>query len=293
MSNSSFNSAFFSSIATTDYPVVFATPGFLQGDFFNYTEPASAGYILPDIEDLVAKTQQQVLLNASQFERLEKSDCVDAYANEIITKRRSVIVISNDRPFPENGSVLLAAWARTGQQVSSSYAWLCTLPDSPYAIPGLPNTYSYFRGNTCPVQIDRNRLDIDNWRPTNISADYCMSELVQEECGFYANLAILWTVFACNIVKLIIMAYMIVSSIIDKPLMTIGDAVVSFIMDPDMTTVNTGIQTKAKMVKLSRKKKVPVDKRWQVADAGQWKVKGRSRRWFNAASKTRWSFTMF
>lgn len=272
--------------------MIFANPGFLQGDFFNYTESAAASYRLPDMEDLLVKTQQQVLLNASQFERLENSDCVDAYASDIITKRRSVIVISNDRPFPENGSVLLASAARTGKQISSSYAWLCPLPDRPYVIPGLSNTYSYFPEDTCPVQIDRNRLDIDNWRPTNISADYCMSELVQEECGFYANLAILWAVFACNIVKLIIMAYMIVSSVIDKPLMTIGDAVVSFIVDPDMTTANTGIQTKAKIVKLSKKKKVPVHERWQVADAGQWKVKARSRRWLNAASKTRWSLTM-
>ncbi|KIV94260.1 hypothetical protein PV10_02043 [Exophiala mesophila] len=288
-----FNSAFFSSIATTDYTVTFATPGFLEGDFFNYTRPAGASFRVPDLQDLVAETQQQVLVNASQFERLENADCVDAYASELITKRRSVIVISDQPPSPGNGSVLLAAGANTGQRSSSSYAWICPLPDSPYVIPGVSNTYTYPRGDNCPSQIDGNRLDIENWRPSNISADYCMSQLIEEKCGFYANLAILWTVFACNVVKLIIMAYIIVSSVIDKPLMTIGDAVASFIVDPDVATVNTGIQTKAKMVKLSRKKKVSVDKRWQVAEAGQWKVGPRRKRWLNAASKTRWSFTVF
>lgn len=239
------------------------------------------------LADSAIALQQQYLVNASQFERLENAECVNAYAKDLITSRRSVIVVSNDRPaLPSNGSIILLMYGSTGSRTSLLYPWICPVPVDSNPLIGQPQTYNYMNQELCNVQVEEKTLDIINWHPSDISAEYCMSEKVQEQCGFYANIAIIWTVFACNVVKLVIMAYIVFSPVIDHPLMTIGDSVASFIVNPDVTTSDIGVVSKATMKKLKKKD-------WRVLPTQQWGLTRRKSRWFNAASKRRWFVTIF
>ena len=73
------------------------------------------------------------------------------------------------------------------------------------------------------------------WQVNNFDVDYCMSERIQESCGFSINLAAMLVVILCNLGKVIAMAYISFGNL-EEPLITIGDAVSSFLENPDRTT---------------------------------------------------------
>jgi hypothetical protein len=100
------------------------------------------------------------------------------------------------------------------------------------------------------------------WNPDYFTAEYCLSERVVGTCGFTVNLFIILVVVICNIGKLSGMLYVAFGAFQD-PLITIGDAVSTFLENPDRTTKSMCITTK---------------KVW----------KPMKQRWLNAASKSRW-----
>ncbi|KEF58819.1 uncharacterized protein A1O9_03662 [Exophiala aquamarina CBS 119918] len=283
-----FNSSFFSSIASMDYHVIFATPGFLEGDRFNYTTADMFSWAMPSDTD-IARVQQQVLQNSSRFERLENAQCIKTYAKDIITDRRSVIVITSDVPAPENGSVFLATESFTASPDTEAYPWIC--PISAYATPGAPQTYSYAYNGRCSTQVAKGEIDPANWRPTNITAEFCLSEKVPEQCGFYANVAIIWIVVACNIVKVLIMGYIVLSHGLEKPLLTIGDSISALITRPDPMTEDLGPTTIYAVKVLGRSKRSNPTKAWRADKSSSWQPSSRLR-WFHAVSIWRWSLTI-
>lgn len=271
-----------------DYYVIFATPGFLEGDRFNYTVPSAFIYV-ESLESEISRVQAQVLTNSSKFERLENAKCIQSYAKDMITDRRSVIVITSDVPAPENGSVLLAMQSYTAQPEREAYPWICPTPSS--GTPGLPQTYTYGSTGSCSRQVAKGAIDPQNWTPTNITADFCLSEKVEEQCGFYANVAIIWTVVVCNIMKLLIMGYIVFSHDLEKPLLTIGDSVASLITDPDPMTENLGPITMHAVKAIDRHKKSDPTKIWSSDRSPPWQPSSRLR-WFHAVSLQRWCFTI-
>lgn len=290
---SRFNSSFFASIASMNYSVVFATPGFLEGDSFNYTDFRDS-YIQSGkpLESQIAQVQEQVVTNPSQFERLENAECIQKYATDLITDRRSVIVITNDVPVPYRGSVLTAVAGVTATPDISGYDWICPPSYSLITVDGVTQT---IRANNylgeCSQQIAEGKIDRENWTPTNITAEYCLSQKVEEQCGFHANLAIIWTVVVCNMVKLLIMVYIACSRGLETPLLTIGDSVASFMTNPDPTTANLGPITIRAVKALGRDKTSDRSKVWSSDRSSGWQPSSRLR-WFHAVSVQRWCFTI-
>jgi hypothetical protein len=271
-----------------NYYVIFATPGFLEGDRFNYTIPSSPFYIESPAKE-IERVQERMLTNSSQFERLDNAKCIQTYAKDMITDRRSVIVITSDVPAPENGSVLLAMESYTAQPQSEAYPWICPMPFS--GTPGLPQTYTYRSTDLCSRQVSKGAINPQSWAPTNITAEFCLSEKVEEQCGFYANVAIIWTVVVCNIVKLSIMGYIVFSHDLEKPLLTIGDSVESLITEPDPMTENLGPITMHAVKAIDRHKKSDPTKIWSSDRSPPWQPSSRLR-WFHAVSFQRWCFTI-
>ncbi len=75
----------------------------------------------------------------------------------------------------------------------------------------------------------------EQWQVNNFDVDYCMSEKVPESCGFSMNLAVMLIFIVCNLGKLFAMAYIAFGNL-DEPLITIGDALSSFLENPVRTT---------------------------------------------------------
>jgi hypothetical protein len=93
-----YNSAFFSSIATNDYYIVYAAENFTQGAAFNTTGLVYQGYLLqdnPTLDHFIGRVQN----DANGWERLAPSECISAYATDFVSGRRTVVVVSNATHF--------------------------------------------------------------------------------------------------------------------------------------------------------------------------------------------------
>jgi hypothetical protein len=137
------------------------------------------------------------------------------------------------------------------------------------------SSYSY-----CFQVISAVIANAQNWKPDDFSAQYCLSEKVPGTCGFNMNLIIILIVVICNAGKLSGMLYVAFGSLED-PLITIGDAVSSFLTSPDHTTRDMCLVSRKDVVKVSHlggMEKFHAPKYWRPV----------RQRWFNAASKTRW-----
>jgi hypothetical protein len=89
-----------------------------------------------------------------------------------------------------------------------------------------------------------------NWKPDNFSAQNCLSERVPGTCGLNMNLIIILVVVICNVGKLAGMLYVAFGSLED-PLITMGDAVSSFLASPDNTTRDMCLVNRKDIVKTS------------------------------------------
>ena len=90
-----FNSVFFTSIATHNYNVVFVTPNFTQGAPFSTASGRNTGAFQPPIWKENLTTVQQ-LVQDNRFERLENAECINAYAVDLQTSRRTLVVVSSN-----------------------------------------------------------------------------------------------------------------------------------------------------------------------------------------------------
>ena len=94
-----YNSAFFSSLATNDYNIVYATEDFVTGAPFQNTNAIGGGWQPPGYN--VTPVQEQI----ASYERLENAACIEAYAKDFITDRRTLVIIASNSS-TEGGSLL-------------------------------------------------------------------------------------------------------------------------------------------------------------------------------------------
>lgn len=76
---------------------------------------------------------------------------------------------------------------------------------------------------------------LDSWKPIGREIEYCLSEPIPERCACTANVPIIAVVLVCNFIKLVAM-YIVATRLHDSPLITIGDAIESFLDSPEPST---------------------------------------------------------
>lgn len=311
-----FNSAFFTSLVTNDYNVVFATEGFVAGEPFSPVSndsselfPLSHRYN-EHLDGTLPAVQRSVQDGA--YQRLEPQDCIAAYANDLNTNRRTLVVISNNASDHGGGSFLGGTFRQYDVLISGEdydpYQWMCSERDL------IPLGYdpSSFDEPTCLERVKRLQQEPAIWTPSGFNVEYCLSEQVPEQCGFYINFVIVGIVLACNAAKIIIMSFVAFSKVIDQPLRTVGDAVESFVLAPDTSTQAMCIVTRQYMKRTARRKPAankscedcyvdePMMARqqqtdelydtWHPKELQVWQVPS-IQRWYRAVSRTRWIFT--
>ena len=94
-----YNSAFFSSLATNDYNIVYATEDFVTGAPFNNPSAIGGAWLPPGYN--VTPVQEQI----ASYERLDNAACIEAYAKDFITDRRTLVIIASNSS-TEGGSLL-------------------------------------------------------------------------------------------------------------------------------------------------------------------------------------------
>ena len=302
-----FNSVFFISIATYDYNVIFATPNFTTGADFSTANGRNTVYFQPpSFKENLTNVQHSVVQR--EWERLENVDCIRAYANDLITDRRHVVVVSSNASIRDTGSVIgsqnqeyvLPERWYTLAEGYNPYTWICSDRDLQVLHPPPHKTHDGY-GPLCYSYAQRLTKVPDEWSPSEFRADYCLSEQVPGSCAANVNIAIIWIIVVCNIIKLVVMTYLASSKVLTQPLVTIGDAITSFVTKPDPTTIGMCLISRRDMSNYTdyinlqihnndlHPRPLPL-KPWFPEEPQKWIPK--DLRWSNAASKKRWTWAI-
>jgi hypothetical protein len=181
--------------------------------------------------------------NIGSLKKLDLATCNRTYSDELTTANRNLLVVIDPQPGTYNASNSLV-------EVTDTDWNGCRQPV------------------TCPAYV---LLSLPE-------TQYCLSEAVDEQCKLFFNLPLTIAVIACNFLKLISM--ILVARISRAPtLVTIGDAVASFLDEPDTTTAGMCMLGKAQIRKRWRREGPVAPAMWT-----------RERKcWYQAASVARWS----
>lgn len=182
----------------------------------------------------------------AQWEFLSASDCIQAYAVDFLSNRGDLIVVINSST-SDTGIVVKGAAPMSGLELelwgsvsSSPYDWICSgLADGP--------------GSQVLCEESWNTIDPANWILDPVTFDYhadivetpldddfiqvryCLSETLPSRCQLQFNLPLLIIVIIFNAGKVVCIA-VVATRMKDHPLVTVGDAIASFVKKPDPQT---------------------------------------------------------
>lgn len=130
----------------------------------------------------------------------------------------------------------------------------------------------------------------DQWQPYNYNVDYCLSEVVLQNCSYSGNLPIVVVVIICNFIKMICM-FVTAFRLGPGGLITIGDALASFLTHPDSTTKGRCLLSRDEAAKeISRQRFYP-DRSKPLPPVPKI-ARIQRQKWASAASWARWVFTI-
>jgi hypothetical protein len=203
------------------------------------------------------------------LKRMSPDECLSAYGTMIQSSWRSLLVVTkNDpnyaRPTEEDYYNLSPPINNTnlyqisGFDAPTSLAlwqqpldWICSgLPEDNSEARGLPciNRLGEIKTASKPWALSSGYINGPDgssaqWPPRNTHqwpVDYCLSDPAPTRCQLHFSLVIAVIVTVLNIVKAALMFYVAYSTK-ESPLMTMGDAVASFLDDKDDTTNDMGM----------------------------------------------------
>ncbi len=255
-----YNSAVFSSLCSRGVDVYLVSSEFLDGAPFD-----------PKWENLQAYQKNQ-----RSLVRLENKACSKAFTAPMISSTSALLLISD---YSNSSDSLIGYGYRDprlifGDPSHVSYGWTRSY--------GLSENIKVSETSKDHETLSLNIVEpVDGseylYRTTESRIQYCLTKPDEEHCRLQFSLAIMIIVITCNLLKTICMS--IIAWKQDRePLVTLGDAVASFLDRPDMTTKGNCIVGKTRF---------KGSKSWDFFQS-RW---GRKRlRWFRAASSRRWLF---
>jgi hypothetical protein len=166
------------------------------------------------------------LLQRSDLSNLTSQQCLDAYSRPYISQRRNLIVVTTNitaEPLVSFGRLALPI---TNE---SQYQWICK---STFEVARHP-TYTAADCTRDIASIDGRDWQVERYDQGQVL--YCLSEDVEERCRLRWSFLLTIAVIACNFVKICVLTYTWYT-ISEDPILTMGDAVASFLETPDETT---------------------------------------------------------
>lgn len=289
-----YNSAIFKTLEANDYYMIVANTDFLQGDAFAawYNE-SSTNYQIQDMYDFspdgpngqwstyqyVRDVQLQfanasAYANDSSVHNLTNSECMTVYGTSYVSNYRNVLAITSAKGNQTNNTLF---YYEVNNVIGSglAYGWICEDSwDRPYGV------------MTC--DIGRAKRDSMNWSIHGRRIEYCLAQVAAPHCKLQFSTQILTTVIVMNACKAICM-FLTLWRQKDATLVTVGDAMSSFLDCPDELTRGRCLMSKVDVGK------GPL----------RWRLRGNEdkpnteplpityhaplrRRWFSAASANRW-----
>lgn len=235
-----YNSAVFSTLSTHPYTAAVVSHDFLTHAPFS--DMASSAYInnsdnaarqlitsvaLVDVQRLTALRD-----NRSTLQNLSNDACLKAYRRELVPDRIDVLAVSS-------------ATKSTTDDWNSSLSLLSYWPDNV-----LTSTRENRLGGWSPYQWTctetlpyRCSSPTRNWTVLDSPIDYCLSQHTEPSCKLQLSLMIMIIVTFCNFAKILCMSFTIWKPS-STPLLTLGDAIASFLDQPDPNTAKNSLAYK-------------------------------------------------
>lgn len=215
--------------------------------------------------DLMNNYYDNIQKSASEWERLDNAECINAYSNLFLTSRRNVVLVSSSI----NSTITMDTWNSVLDYGSTDYKhsldgnwWMCSM--------GGQDGGNLFCN---PRSLLANA---NNWKVFDYPIEYCLSEPKETMCSVQFSLTIMWVVIAFNALKVAAMVWILVCFDAEKLLASVGDAAASFLNHDDLTTLGMCLADKKGIRSFwqSRGQPRPFNlnrRRWGTAvSAGRW-----------------------
>ncbi|KAE8449001.1 hypothetical protein EG329_008589 [Mollisiaceae sp. DMI_Dod_QoI] len=251
----------YNSVVFTSMPSIAYLYAIVDEDFLDTAKPINLSpndLEFPDVAVMYESLRQQA--TNGTMKRYEAVDCMTAFATTFVNRYSEVLLVTNSTD--TDSDVHDQVWIDTSQ---IPYAWICgdSYSSQPYLDKSAICTLATAIAN------------VSRWELTGRPINYCMVNEVSLECKLNFSLPSMMVVIIANIFKISIMS-IIAFTHRTNPLATIGDALSSFLQEPDPATRNMCLVTNSSFK----------SKDWTSQHPGLWQPK--RRRWFEAASIGRW-----
>ena len=238
-----------------------ATPGKEYGDIGYQTDSHNIRLFTSMLEGYNASTPS--------YEGLAPSQCAKFYNTDIVSQRRNLFLITNHTSTATFNNTLLKTFIVRGDEDSPNTRVCLDSLRRPSGCDTSELTSRVVNGHPWLVTLSREEV---------VKVIGCKSEITNEKCKVQFSLGIMIAVICCNLVKACAMIMTIVRSR-ETTLVTLGDAIDSFLRIPDPTTEGICFADRRFIGREWR--------RGRRTGPRQWKQKG-VQRWWTSVSKTRW-----
>ena len=225
-----YNSAVFTTLSAREFVSLIVTQDFFTTDLaaevarsrpVNHTLTAVGNVPLSDLAFL-----ENLRDEVSSYETLSTFECIKQYGVDYVSKRANLVLVSSNRQSDQ--SILRVAKVQTPRSELTTtwpylpYWWICGID----------------KDNVRPhSQCNLKSVTKKPWEPFGFPVEHCLSQRIEEHCTLQFSIGIMVIVVLCNVTKMIVMSY-IAWEKPEAPLVTIGDALASFLDEPDIHTEN-------------------------------------------------------
>ena len=288
-----YNSAVYTSLAANDFLVTVVTKDhFEPGAYSNITDALISnsyraynwsGFRLSEFRtgpydsQLFSSVLDGYDTSTQSYEDHTPSECTKLYNTDFVSDHRNLFLITKHSSNTTHNNTLLDIINVRSEGFSPS-SWMCA-----YHLAGVRRLYlqASFKCNPSVLTSNVGRglpwlVELPTGREVEISG--CKSERTTEKCKVQFSLEIMIVVICCNLVKAICMVTAVIRSQ-EPTLVTLGDAMDSFLRIPDPTTRGICFADREFMKREWRRG-------WRTRPR-QWKQQG-VQRWWTSASKRRW-----
>ncbi|ORY11343.1 hypothetical protein BCR34DRAFT_327939 [Clohesyomyces aquaticus] len=193
------------------------------------------------------------------LERLETSECIGAYSQVFQSTHGNVYLV----PADDSANVPDLKWdipsieRTTGCGAQVGNEWIVGQYVGDCRNQGYNNYLSRLQANT------------SDWGPFGAKIDHCFSEPTREHCKLQFSSHLMAIVIAFNAVKTLAILWTI-SRLRQVPLLTLGDAVSSFLQDSDATTKDMCLVSQADITKMGTSWKMQTLLRPYTGQRSRW-----------------------
>lgn len=240
------NSTVFQTQMSQMYLAIAVTPDFVAGG--PWLSSAGNDSLSTNATDLVQKLQNEASHYPTSLQYLDADSCIRAYSTDTLVKYRNLILVVDYSNATTANNSLLAVYDSRLEEFGNSktyddcwgFAWMCD--DASYGIPEWDTGAGWICINNLlqhsqwiPGQSDAANVMYGNQGGHPVA--FCYAEPVLEEhCKVNIVPTFLIVVAICNVFKVVAFTLCLYITRSNRPLLTTGDAIQSFIERPDIYT---------------------------------------------------------